>query len=137
MKKEIMKQRVLIADDDPDMLQQLTWHLNQMGFEVLSAASQEEAEELLKSVRPDIALFDLMMENKDSGFILSYHAKKRYPGLPVVIITAVTAETGMVFSLDTPGEKSWIKADRYLQKNIRPEQLEREIRSLLAQPVSV
>jgi hypothetical protein len=49
----------------------------------------------------------------------------------VIIATAVTAETGMVFGLNKEEEKSWIKADLYLDKNLRPDQLEREIHRLL------
>ena len=71
-----------------------------------------------------------MMENQDSGFILAYKTKKMYPDVPVIIATAVSSETGMVFGLDED-EKNWIKADQYLEKNIRPDQLQREINKLL------
>ena len=81
--------------------------------------------------KPDLAIVDLMMENEDSGFILSYKIKKKYPDVPVIIATAVTQETGMVFGLNNKEERSWIKADLYLEKNLRPDQLQREISKLL------
>ena len=74
-----------------------------------------------------------MMENQDSGFILCYKMKKKYPDVPIIIATAVTAETGMSFGLSTEEEKRWIKADLYLDKGIRPDQLQREINKLLKQ----
>jgi len=122
---------VLIADDDMDTLEQLSFQMKSMGMNVLTAESQKEAEEILEKTKPDLAIFDLMMDNRDSGFILSYKLKKKYPDVPVIIATAVTADTGMMFGLESPEEKSWIKADLYLEKGLRPEQLQMEIRKLL------
>lgn len=121
----------LIADDDIDILTQLDIQLKNMGFNVITAESQKEAEDLIDQKKPDIAIFDLMMDSRDSGFILSYKLKKKYPDVPVIIMTAVTADTGMIFGLNSEGEKSWIKADRYLEKGLRPEQLQMEIEQLI------
>ncbi|MBC7126022.1 MAG: hypothetical protein H5T24_10365, partial [Bacteroidales bacterium] len=78
-----------------------------------------------------LAILDLMMENEDSGFILSYKLKRMYPDVPVIIATAVSAETGMAFGISSEQERQWIKADLYLEKGIRPDQLHREILKLL------
>ena len=122
---------VLIADDDMDTLEQLSFQMKNMGMNVLAAESQKEAEEIIEKTKPDLAIFDLMMDNRDSGFILSYKLKKKYPDVPVIIATAVTADTGMMFGLESIEEKSWIKADLYLEKGLRPEQLQMEIKKLL------
>lgn len=122
---------VLIADDDIDSLSQLSFQIKGMGMNVLTAETQKEAEKIIETVKPDLAIFDLMMDNRDSGFILSYKLKKKYPDVPVIIATAVTADTGMIFGLETEEEKSWIKADLYLEKGMRPEQLKQEIKKLL------
>ena len=79
----------------------------------------------------DLAILDLMMENKDSGFILCYKMKKKNPAVPVIIASAVTAETGLNFGVETASDRSWIKADTFIEKGIRPDQLEREINKLL------
>jgi DNA-binding response OmpR family regulator len=122
---------VLIADDDMDTLEQLSFQMKNMGMNVLTAESQKEAEDIIEKTKPDLAIFDLMMDNRDSGFILSYKLKKKYPDVPVIIATAVTADTGMMFGLESAEEKSWIKADLYLEKGLRPEQLQMEIKKLL------
>ena len=62
--------------------------------------------------------------------MLSYHIKKKYPGLPVILVTGVAAETGLEFDSTTGEERSWIKADRVLAKPIRFEQLAAEIHRL-------
>lgn len=122
---------ILIVDDDADYLFQLRFHVEKMGFEVITAESQREAEKLLETVKPDLAILDLMMENEDSGFILSYRLKSRYPDVPVIIATAVSSETGFSFGISSEQEREWIKADLYLEKGIRPDQLHREIVKLL------
>lgn len=122
---------ILIVDDDIDYLFQMELMLKNMGYQILKAESQKEGEEVLKHNRPDLAIFDLMMETEDSGFVLSYKAKKKYPDMPVIIATAVASETGMSFGLNTEEEKKWIKADLYLEKGIRKEQLQNVIDKLL------
>jgi len=126
-----IRKKILIVDDDMDSLALLKMHVENFGFDAITAESQKEGEEIISQEKPDLAIFDLMMENKDSGFILSYKIKKKYPDVPVIIATAVTAETGMIFGLDTEEERNWIKADQYLEKDIRPDQLHREINKLL------
>jgi DNA-binding response OmpR family regulator len=125
------KKTIFLVDDDVDIIFQMTKMLENMGFDVISAVGQKEAEEMMNTVKPDLAILDLMMENKDSGFILSHRLKHKFPGLPVIIATALTAETGMMFSLEDENDKKWIQADLYLEKGIRPDQLHREISKLL------
>lgn len=125
------KKTIFIADDDPDYLFQLRFLITRQGFEVVTADSQKEAESILEKLKPDLAILDLMMENEDSGFILSYKLKKKYPEIPVIIITAVSAETGFSFGLDGEEDKKWIRADLYLEKGIPNEQLMLDIKKLL------
>ncbi len=127
----VEKKVILIVDDDADFLAQMKFHIEKIGYHVDIAESQKEGEKYIEKHKPDLAIFDLMMENEDSGFILSYKIKKKYPDVPVIIATAVTSETGMVFGLNNKEERSWIKADLYLEKNLRPDQLQREISKLL------
>lgn len=122
---------ILVADDDPDYLFQTVSNLERAGYKTIAVESQAEAESVISKYKPNLAIFDLMMENDDSGFILCYKIKKKYPEVPVILATAVSRETGMSFSLDSEKEKSWIRADRYLEKGIRPEQLDQEVMKLL------
>jgi len=130
MKTDI-KKTIFIADDDVDYIFQLKTMVEKMGFDVITACGQKETEEMLENVNPDLFILDLMMENKDSGFILSHKIKKMMPDVPIIIATAITSETGMSFSLESDDDKNWIKADKYLEKGLRPDQLHREINKLL------
>lgn len=122
---------ILIADDDFDYLLQMKNAIKQMGFEVITADTQKEAETIIEKTRPDLAILDLMMENQDSGFILCHKIKNRYPDVPIIIASAVTAETGMIFDVASQQEQDWIKADLFLDKGIRMDQLHKEINKLL------
>ncbi len=122
---------ILIVDDDYDYLFQLKFQLERWGCKVVTAESQREAEELLQTLKPDLAILDLMMENEDSGFVLSYKMKKKYPDVPIIISTAVSSETGMSFNRYSEEDKNWIKADTYLEKGIRPEHLKNELEKLI------
>ncbi|MCF8218840.1 MAG: response regulator [Bacteroidales bacterium] len=122
---------IFLVDDDTDYLFQLQHTIKKFGFDVITAESQKEAEKKLENFKPDLAIYDLMMENDDSGFILSYKTKSKYPDVPIIIATAVASETGISFDLQSESERKWIKADLYLEKGIRSDQLHREINKLL------
>ncbi len=125
------KKTIFLVDDDYDYLFQMRFQLEKWGYEVISAESQREAQDVLEKLKPDLAIFDLMMESDDSGFILSYKMKRKYPDVPVIIATAVSSETGMSFGLNSDVDKQWIKADLYLEKGVSPEQLKNEIEKLI------
>jgi two-component system, OmpR family, response regulator len=125
------KKTILIVDDDMDYLYQTRVKLEQAGYLTITADSQREAELILEKNRPDLAILDLMMENEDSGFILSYKIKKKYPDVPVIISTAVAAETGITFDIQDENNRKWIKADLFLDKGIRTDVLKAEIDRLL------
>ena len=122
---------ILLVDDDEDFLFQHKIQLEHAGYRVTTAATREEAEATAAEVKPDLAILDLMMEQHDDGFVLSHHLKRLLPGLPVILVTAVTAETGLSFSPTTSAERAWVGADALLAKPIRFEQLTREVERLL------
>ncbi|MBW6498551.1 MAG: response regulator [Bacteroidales bacterium] len=129
LKKE--KKTILIVDDDFDYLFQMKSAIQDMGFEVIQAETQKEAESIIERTRPDLAILDLMMESHDTGFILCHKIKNKYPEVPIIIASAVTAETGMIFDVNTQEDQDWIKADLFLDKGIRLDQLHKEINKLL------
>ena len=123
--------RVLLVDDDDDVLEQLTMIFEAEGFQVKTAGSRAEGEDALLGYHPDICVFDLMMEETDAGFVLSRTAKKFYPEVPVILLTGVVSATGMDFRPKTEAARAWIKADVILDKPVRAEQVREEVRRLL------
>ncbi len=124
------KMKILVVEDDPDMMEQMKVYLESEGYDVLSASTQKEAEPLIKPGAFRAAVLDLMMENPDSGFVLSHKIKKMDAKIPVVIVTSVTKETGYYFD-KAHDPKDWIKADAIIHKELRFEQLKAELRRLM------
>ena len=122
---------VLLVDDDDDFLFQQRVQLEAAGFEVLAAGGPKQAVEILGRRRPDLAVVDLMMDNPDAGFTLCYRIRKHDATIPVIIVSSVNSDTGLNFELATDEERSWIRADAFLTKPIRFEQLKHEIDRLL------
>jgi DNA-binding response OmpR family regulator len=127
---EKAKIKILVVEDDPDMMDQMKIYLESENYEVIPASTQKEAEPLIKPGCFSAAVLDLMMENPDSGFVLSHKIKKMDPKLPVIIVTSVTKETGYYFD-KAHDPKSWIKADAIIHKELRFEQLKAELKRLM------
>lgn len=127
------KEKILLVDDDLDLLEQMTALLSAAGYEVTAAEGQAAGEEAMLRAKPDLAIVDLMMEQMDSGFVLSYELKKLYPETPVIMLTGVTGATGLSFGTQSAESRSWTKVDKMLDKPVRPEQLKSEVRRLLSE----
>jgi DNA-binding NtrC family response regulator len=122
---------VLIVDDDPDFVDIQQAEFEAIGFDVLTAGSAAQAEDILQERRPDLAVVDLMMENSDAGFCLSHEMKCKYPEMPVMMVTSAGGITGVDFESLRGEARSWIPADVILSKPLRFEQIERELVRLL------
>lgn len=125
------RKNILVVDDDIDILEQVGFVLASEGWNIIRAQGQKEGEEALLTTVPDLAVLDLMMENMDSGFVLCHHVKRLYPDTPVILLTAVKAQTGLDFHPQSDEAASWVKADVVLDKPVRPEQLKAEARRLM------
>ena len=86
--------RVLVADDDPDILDLLTLNLECHGYQVYAAADGEEARRLALQLLPDLIVLDVMMPRLDGLevlAILKQHAQTR--DIPVVMLTAKASDS--------------------------------------------
>ncbi len=118
---------VLLVDDDQDFLAQMALRFEREGWRVVTARNETEARARLASLRPDLAVLDLMMDQLDGGFTLAHQIKQMDAAIPVLLVTGVTAETGLAFERAGAGQRSWIKADAVLAKPVRFEQIRREL----------
>ena len=119
-----MAKTILFVDNDPLFVEQMRQEFLSLGYRILVARSQAEAERIIESTRPDVIVTEVALERQDAGFCLAWTAKRKYPDVPVVIVSSVTWHTGLYFSLSTPEDRNWIKADCFIDKPIRAEELE-------------
>jgi DNA-binding NtrC family response regulator len=82
-----MSARILVVDDEPEMVENLTRLLRRAGYRILSTTAAERALALLESERPDLLVTDLKMPDID-GLELMRRAHDLDPALPVIVITA-------------------------------------------------
>jgi CheY-like chemotaxis protein len=117
--------RILLVDDDVDLLEANRLYLESKGFEVAVAHTAAEGLETLAKFQPDLITADLMMEHHDSGFVFCRQVKARpeTAKVPLILLTGVLRETGIDFGRRSPEERTWIKADEVVQKPISPQQL--------------
>lgn len=117
--------KILLVDDDIDLLEQNKIVLEAKGFTVITAESGKEGIETFEKELPDAAVVDLIMEQHDSGFVLCHKIKKTEHGkkMPLFMLTSATYDTGFKFSASTEEEKEWIKCDGILNKPVVVEEL--------------
>ncbi len=119
------QKRILFVDDDRDFLASQSIYFRSRGYDVLTAASGEEALRLLEQEVPDIMILDLMMEHFDSGFRLSHQIRKneRLKEVPLVMLSGVATATGQRFDGEAEGLRRWSQLDAFLDKPITGRQL--------------
>lgn len=119
-----MIKTMLLVDRDQLFVEQVRQKFLSSGYRVLCASTQAEAERILGTIQPDVIVTEIMLERQDAGFCLAWRAKKLYPETPVIIVSSVTWHTGLYFTLSTPEDRTWIRADYFLDKPVRAEELE-------------
>jgi CheY-like chemotaxis protein len=104
-------ERVLVVDDEPDVLLLCRLNLEQQGFDVLEASNGRSALELLRDERPDVVVLDLMMPGMNGYDVLeAIRADELLRQTPILVLTAKslqadrerTAEMGAAAFLTKP-----------------------------------
>ena len=122
-----MSCKILIIDDDHDILETTGSILAHEGFEIHSADSVERGLELVDSLEPDIVLLDVMFpESSTRGFEAAAEIKSRKPKLPIIVLSAINREYAFDFTKET------IMADEFLNKPVRTNKLIELIRQYTA-----
>ncbi len=120
------KSKILIIDDDQDILETTGSLLEHEGFEVHSAETVERGIEMIKEISPDIILLDIMFpEKKTRGFDAAIEIKAKYPNVPIFVFSAINREYAFDFSKDE------IKAEEFINKPVETEKLVRLINKYL------
>jgi len=116
---------VLAADDDPDVLELVTFRLERSGYTVLQAHDGEEAWTMVRDAHPDLAVLDVMMPKLD-GFELvrRIRADEATKRMPVILLTARAQDPDVQQGFDAG-------ADDYLRKPFSPGELRARVQAIL------
>ncbi|MBW1927096.1 MAG: response regulator [Deltaproteobacteria bacterium] len=121
----MVKQKILVVDDEEDILELLKFNLSREGYQVLCAVSGEQALRLVRSENPDLIMLDLMLPGID-GLEVTRRLKNDpdTKNLPIVMLTAKGEEADIVTGLE-------LGADDYITKPFSPRILIARIRAVL------
>jgi DNA-binding NtrC family response regulator len=108
---------IVIADYESDFVNNLSGALKSYNFTVYAASDIAEAKELCSRFHPDVVIADMLKHNDDAGIVLAHYLKKNNSKTSVMLISHVTANTGISFNITTESDKKWICADVILDKN--------------------
>ncbi len=119
-----MKSKILLVDDEKDIVEFLEYNLNQEGFDVITAYDGKEALQKI-SEKPDLIILDIMMPNID-GYEVCRQIRKNsdYADIPVIFLTAKGAETDEIKGLE-------LGASDFIKKPISPKKLVARVNSNL------
>lgn len=118
-----MPGKVLIIDDDVDMVDAEKMVLENNGYTVSNAYNGEEGYQKILEVNPDVIILDVMMATPEDGFQLAYKLKEdeKLSKIPVVMVTSISKETGFKFDLEK--DQDFLPVHQFIEKPIKPDQL--------------
>lgn len=116
---------VLVADDDPDILDLVTYRLEHSGYEVLRAEDGQTALDLALERRPDICVLDVMMPRLDGLEVTRrLRANDATSAVPIILLTARALESDVERGFDAG-------ATDYVRKPFSPQELRLRVQALL------
>ena len=125
-----MKEKILIVDDEKDIIKMLDYNLKKEGYKAVSAHDGEKALDLARREIPDLIILDLMLPGID-GLDVCKKLKNdtKTQNIPVIMLTAKGEETDIVTGLE-------LGADDYVTKPFSPKVLVARIRRVLQRPIA-
>lgn len=126
------KAKILIVDDDPDIVESMKVILEDKQYQIAVAKSGEEGLKKVKLERPDLIILDVMMETGSKGFDVARVIKKEEncKDIPILMLTALKERTGWDFENEA-GDKVWLPVNDYVDKPLKPEDLLSKVEALL------
>jgi DNA-binding response OmpR family regulator len=116
---------ILVADDEEDLRELVSYRLSRSGYEVVEAVDGQEAFELATERAPDLMVLDVMMPRLD-GYELTRRVREQdsLRSVPVILLTARSQESDVSRGFD-------VGADDYLKKPFNPDELVARVRAVL------
>ena len=120
-----MNEKILIVDDEPNILELLEYNLKKEGYEVVRADTGEKAVALLEKTKPNIVLLDQMLPGLDGlGVLKKIRSVDTYADMPVIMVTAKAEEVDKIIGLE-------LGADDYITKPFSPRELVARVKAHL------
>src|SRR5512136_538439 len=120
-----MAQRILVVDDDKQIVRLVTSYLEEAGFAVLTAYDGETAQHVIRREHPDLIVLDLMLPKHDGLEITRWLRADPYlASIPILMLTARVDDVDKILGLELGG-------DDYLTKPFNPREVLARVRAIL------
>ncbi len=127
--------KILIIDDDPDIVTAVRLTLESVGHKVVEAGSGKEGIARIKTDRPDLIILDVMMETQTEGFQVALKLHSSDPGsefavfknIPILMFTAIHSTTPLRFEPD----RDYLPVEAFIDKPVKPDLLIEKVDSIL------
>lgn len=123
-----MVPKILIVDDDPDIIEAGRLVLEREGYEVEGAPNRADGMKRLEEVKPDLLILDIMMDEPDDGLRMAREIRKAGHTLPIIMLTSVNAAMGLNIDKD----EEMVPVDEFQPKPVDPQTLIAKVKKLLA-----
>ena len=120
--------RILIVDDDPDVVDMCTLVLQNQGHQVRSAFNRTEGMKLLQAQTPDLLILDVIMEQPDDGIAMAQDIRRAGLSVPILMLTSMSKVTGLEYGKD----EDVVPVDEFVEKPVEPRTLLAKVDALLA-----
>jgi CheY-like chemotaxis protein len=132
--------KILLVDDDPDIVEAMRLVLEGSDHEVATAGSPQEAEEQTVGFRPDLILLDIMMPEGTEGFQFVWKLRNSLPpevqGTPIVVLSAIHSKVDLRFypeqSDGTYASGEFLPVQGFIDKPAAPQELLSKVAEVLS-----
>lgn len=122
---QMIKETILVVDDDREIVKILRGYLEQAGLQVLTAHQGDTAMHILKHDHPDLVVLDLMLPDKDGWDITrAIRGDKSLASIPIIMLTARVDDTDKIIGLE-------LGADDYITKPFNAREVVARVRAIL------
>ncbi len=118
--------KILIVDDDPDVVDACRLFLERQGFAVSGVYSRAEGMKAVQAQAPDLLILDVMMEQPDDGIAMAQDLRRQGFKKPILMLTSISKVTGMDF-----GKSELVPVDEFVEKPVDPATLVAKVNKLL------
>lgn len=133
-----MAKKILIVDDDRDLVMSLEQAIKMNNYDVVTAYSGTEGLKKILIEKPDLVILDVMMETDTAGFEAAYQIRSDQPtskykevkNVPIIILTAIAQTTNSRFSLNDQ-DNYLPKIDDFLTKPIKINDLLEKVKNII------
>ncbi|RPI03004.1 MAG: response regulator [Calditrichaeota bacterium] len=130
------QKKVLVIDDNPDIIENTRIVLESEDYDVYSAPDGTQGLALIKKVKPDLIILDVMMKSLSEGFEVARELRsvnsqefKEVRHIPILMMTAVHQKFNFGFDRDLGTE--WLPADAFIEKPVAPVDLLNKVREMI------